>query len=254
MRRFLLTVIMLLYILASPGLHSSMNLHSGQGYIVLEDFQGYNDNPLSVWKTQSSYSRAVQIYSIIIEGDRKFLRGSTFNLNKMVQIGKLINENKLMGSDKIWWDIYKYPFISWEWRVHTLPEGADESNDLVNDSAAGLYVVFQRSRVPVVDWQRQPADWIKYVWSSTLPVGTVVRQNVTKYGITLYNGRYVVIASGRKDLKKWITNKRNVLADYQSCFGKSPRYHPSMLGIVTDSNSTATTAMADYDNIIALTD
>ena len=100
-------------------------------------------------------------------------------------------------------------------------------------------------------WQNQPVNWIKYVWSSTLPVGTVVNTNRTSMGVTLFEGRYVVVASGPGELKKWVTFKRNIAEDYRELFGSAPRFSPSMIAILTDSNDTKSVAAADYDNIRA---
>lgn len=253
MQRFLMITILLLYILVRPGWYDSMNLHSAQGFIMLEDFQSYGSSPFPAWDSAVPLDNAVKVYSVIVEGDRKFLRASTFEYNKkIVQIGRPVKKMKLASAGN-YWDIYKYPFIQWDWRVHTIPKNANE-NTKKDDSAAAIYVVFPRKNLPALDWENQPADWIKYVWSSTLPAGTVVAKHKKKYGVTLYNGKIVVVATGSKNLKKWATFKRNVLTDYRTYFGKEPKYHPTVIGILTDSNSTKSSAMADYDNIMALTD
>ena len=253
MRRFLFTGILLLYVLARPGVYDSMNIYPAQGYIVLEDFQGYGSTPFPEWEATASSGNTTKVYSIRNEGGRKFLRASTVEYNKkVIQIGRPIKKMKLAGGAN-YWDIYKYPCIQWDWRVHILPENANEISKR-DDSAAGIYVVFPRKNLPILDWENQPADWIKYVWSTTLPIGTVIKKHKKKYGITLYNGRVIVVATGRANLKKWVTLKRNVLADYRTYFGKKPRYHPTVIGILTDSNSTKSIAVADYDNILVLTD
>lgn len=249
MKRIFFTILVLAAMVLKPGTYDSMVLYPEQGCIVLEDFQAYGNDPFSVWKSRKPYDQMIRIYSVIVEGDRKFLRASTLNYNKGIQIGRQINVIRLAGSNKIVWDIYKYPCVSWDWRVHILPKNADEKVN--NDSAAAIYVVFQRKNVPVLDWENQPADWLKYVWSSTLPVGTVVTKHVQKYGVVLYSGKTIVVATGNKNLKKWTTFKRNVLQDYRTYFGKDPKFHPSVIGILTDSNTTKTSAMADYDNIMA---
>jgi len=232
-----------------PGLHNFLTLQSETSCMVLDDFQSYGNSPLPAWESKSSKDKVMKIYSIIVEGDRKFLRASTLDYNKMIQIGRPVKKMKLPGN---YWDIYRYPCIKWDWRVHIIPKDANENT--VNDSAAAIYVVFPRKNLPVLDWDNQPADWLKYVWSSTQPVGTVVKKHVKKYGVTLYSGKTIVVATGSKNLKKWTTFKRNVLEDYRKYFGKNPKYHPSVIGILTDSNSTKSQAMADYDNIMACSD
>jgi len=251
MRRKFIFVIVILFSAICSNIFQPEILSSGPAFIVLEDFQKYGGNPFSDWSFRESYGKAASVYSIVEEKGKKFLRGSTVNSNKSVQLGKQVNENNLIGKNKISWDIYSYPCISWDWRVRVIPKGGNETLTKTNDSAASIYVVFQKVRVPFAGWQYQPANWIKYIWSSTLPVGTVISRKFSRFGLSLYEGKYIVVASGKKDLGKWITFKRNVLADYQTYFGAKPAFNPIVIGILTDSNATESQAEADYDNIRA---
>jgi hypothetical protein len=220
-------------------------------YIILEDFQRYDEKSFPDWNFTRNYAKASSVYSIVNENGKKFLKGSTVNAHYTVQLGKQVNENNLIGKNKTNWDIYAYPFINWEWRIKILPTGGNETYEDTNDSAASIYVVFQKAIVPFASWKHQPANWIKYVWSSTLPTGTVISRKFSKFGMSLYEGRYIVVASGNKDLGKWITFKRNVLEDYKTQFGGNPPHNPIIIGIMTDSNTTKSDAEADYDNIKA---
>jgi len=249
MRKFILATSIVLFIIIS-GFHSSQ-IFSDSQFLVIEDFQKYNGKPFPDWNFREDYNQASSVYSIVEEDGRKFLKGSTVNARYMVQLGKQVNENNLIGRNKVSWDILSYPYISWDWRVRILPTGGDETDTETNDSAASIYVVFQRSRVPFAGWQYQPANWIKYVWSSTLPVGTVISRKISRFGIALYEGKYIVVASGKNNIGKWITFKRNVLADYEKHFGAKPDFNPIVIGILTDSNTTNSEAEADYDNIRA---
>jgi len=222
------------------GLPEVKDLFSQSDYIIIENFQKYSGNPFSEWTTRDEIKKATPVYKIMEENGKKFLRASTVNTNNSVQIGK--------GNIK--WDIKTYPCLNWEWRARILPDGGNESNSKTNDSAAGLYVVYQTKSIPLVGWQYQPANWIKYVWSTTLPVGTVIPRKISKMGFDL-EGRYVVVASGKKDLGKWISFKRNVVDDYQKFFGTKPPYKSIMIGILTDSDNTNSKAEADYGVIKA---
>jgi hypothetical protein len=219
--------------------------------LTLEDFQKYDQNPFADWKYRKEYKKAAAVYSIVEENGRKYLKGATTPAHSMIQIGKQVNHNNLLSKNKIDWDIFTYPNLSWDWRITTLPAGGNEKHDDTNDSAASIYVVFQKMRVPFASWEYQPANWIKYVWSTTLPVGTVITRKFSRFGMSLYEGKYIVVASGKKDLGKWLTVKRNVLEDYKKHFGGNPSFNPIVIGILTDSNSTDSSAEADYDNIKA---
>jgi len=251
MRRKLILSLTIFTAVILSGTYQKGNLCPEPDFIVLEDFRKYNDNPFPDWSSENDHNKAALIYTIVEENGKKFLRASTLKANYMIQIGKQVNHNNLVGDNKINWDIYAYPCLSWEWRVRILPEDADETVGEKNDSAASIYVVFQKKRIPFAGWHNQPANWIKYVWSSTLPVGTVVTKHLTEFGVSLYEGKYIVIASGKKNLGKWMTFKRNVLADYRKLYGGNPAFNPIVIGIVTDANSTETQAEADYGDIRA---
>jgi hypothetical protein len=59
-----------------------------------------------------------------------------------------------------------------------------------------------------------------------------------------------VVRSGRSLSGKWLTEERNVLADYRSLFGMGEK-NSSARGILllTDSDNTMTRAVGDYDAI-----
>ncbi len=218
-------------------------LHADQEYIVIENFNKSGEAFFREWKNRDTSDRPWQVYYLSSENGKKFLRGSTAgNKTLSIQIGKQVNNT---------WNIFNYPVMSWEWRVHSIPSGGKESSSKKNDSAAGIYVLFQRKNIPLVGWKYQPVNWIKYVWSSSLPVGTVIPRKKIKSGITLYEGRYVVVASGKKDMGKWLSFRRDVLADYKRLYGTNPPSNPLLVAILTDSNKTKSTAVADYANIIA---
>ena len=238
-KRFIISISLLLTALFF-GLSQYQDLFSQSDYLILEDFQKYGENPFASWTSREDLKKAATVYKIVEENGKKFLRASTVNANNSVQIGK----------DKLKWDIKTHPYLSWEWRVRILPDGGNEKDGSTRDSAAGVYVVYQTKSIPLVGTQYQPANWIKYVWSTTLPVGTVIPRKITKLGFNL-EGRYVVVASGKKDLNKWITFKRNVVDDYQQFFGTKPPYKSIMIGILTDSDDTKSKAEADYGVIKA---
>jgi hypothetical protein len=115
-----------------------------------------------------------------------------------------------------------------------------------------MYVVFIRRRVPLLPWDKQPINVIKYVWSTTLPVGRVLNKIKNKLGMIIYEGRFLVLQSGASRMGGWITERRNVLEDYRRLFGNNPPGNPVMVAILTDSNDTRSVASADYDDIVIL--
>jgi len=126
-----------------------------------------------------------------------------------------------------------YPIFSWRWRVWELPRNGDERKVETMDSAAATYVVFGSRLFPKV---------LKYVWSSALPVGTVVRHPRSDRMVI------VVVASGPRELGRWKSISRNISDDGKRFFGSDPGTIRA-IGVKTDSDSTRSSARADYDDL-----
>jgi hypothetical protein len=133
-------------------------------------------------------------------------------------------------------DIDRYPYLTFRWRVHRIPENGDERHGASGDSAAAVYLVYKRVMgvIPVT---------VKYVWSSTLPVGTALRRN----GI----GRpwIIVAGSGEAGLGEWHTLVFDVRAAFRETFGKNPPRQILAVGVLSDANATVSRAYADYDDL-----
>ena len=86
-----------------------------------------------------------------------------------------------------------------------------------------------------VVWPRVPAPLrsrlIGYVWDPAAPAGTIEKSRKT--GTTTF----VILRSGPAELGRWITERRDVRADYVRIFGEAPD-PPSALAISNDANDT----------------
>lgn len=132
----------------------------------------------------------------------------------------------------------KYPVFNWRWRVHALPVGADERIKSRGDSGAGVYVIFQG---------RRPFNHIiKYVWSTTLSVGTLTQSP--------HNSRtkIVVLRSGESEKGDWVQESVDLASDYRRLFNAEV---PSVvaIAIMSDSDNTRSLVEADYDDFLAST-
>lgn len=125
------------------------------------------------------------------------------------------------------------PVLSWRWRASELPRGGDERNSKTLDSAASVYAVFGSRLFPRI---------LKYVWSTSVPVGSSFKHP--------NSGRMVLIVvnTGAGSLGRWQQVTRDLAADYRTAFG-SARPNLIAIGVKTDSDSTNTSAQADYDDI-----
>lgn len=164
----------------------------------------------------------VEVYTVQSEGQNRFLRADARGVS--VQIGY---EKK--------WELKDFPILRWRWRPITFPEGTNEREKTGNDNVLALYVVLGGWPIPAS---------IKYVWSDTLPTGkTFPSPHSSKTKI-------IVVRSGRSEIGKWITEERNVLADYRNLFGENEQ-NPIVQGLalLTDSDNTHTRSVGDYDDI-----
>jgi hypothetical protein len=131
------------------------------------------------------------------------------------------------------WNPQEFPILTWCWRANALPPGGDERITETNDSAAGLYVIFHEN------WFGLPIQ-IKYVWSTTLPVGTIGRRDM------IARPYFFVEQSGDESLGQWEFEQVDIVADYDRVFDEIPKNRTLGIGVLTDSNNTHTYAEADY--------
>lgn len=135
------------------------------------------------------------------------------------------------------WDIKKYPFISWRWRIRAVPEGADERYEETADNAAGLYLTYSR-RFGLI-----PKS-LKFVWSTAQPVGVTFRRKGIGMPWT------IVAGSGTGIPNRWHVVTFDAVEAYRKTFGGEPDERPLGVGILSDANNTGTKAFADYDDIV----
>ncbi len=132
--------------------------------------------------------------------------------------------------------------LRWSWRVHQFPEGAPEQEEPHSDSACAVYATFGST------FHRQS---IKYVWSATVPKGTVIGPRRT----WLYDVVTVVL-EGPGVPNVWRTEEVDVARDWARWFGdgKGPKDAPPMraLGLLTDGDDSHSQPSADYADILLL--
>ena len=199
-----------------------------RNHIVLEDFSSNSVGELPTgWGWRERDDDKPKPYKVNVSKNRHFLAakdsGGSVILLKFAH-----------------WNPREFPILTWCWRANALPPGGDERYDDTNDSAAGLYVNF------ATNWIGLP-KYIKYVWSSTLPVGTVDRRK------RIGRPWFFVVESGEDNLGKWIFEKTDLSRDYQKIYSETPPKRTIGLGILTDANSTKSVARADYADFRAWT-
>lgn len=191
--------------------------------LTIEDFTNV-DNVKELPPGWHASRKDRSMFNIISERDDFFVRLNV--KNKCTSFGKPVT----FSTDSL-------PFLKWKWRVIALPEGGCENKRGKNDSGAGVYVIFKGAF--------KLNKIIKYVWSSTLPVGTIVASPYNN------NTKIVVLQSGKEHMGEWVNQTVNIRMDFTRLFKYEP---PVVVGIaiLTDSDNTSSSAIADYDDFQAL--
>ncbi len=144
---------------------------------------------------------------------------------------------------KLRFDPKEKPMISWKWKVIKFPEkspgvevtGGDWLEK--DDYAARFYVIFPKLAFNLT-------KTLEYVWDKELPEGTIITSPYFE------NIKIIVVESGEKNLGKWVFEKRNICEDFRRAFNRKPG-KVGAIAIMTDTDNTASTAEAHYDEIKA---
>jgi hypothetical protein len=118
------------------------------------------------------------------------------------------------------------PYLTWSWKVTSLPEGGDFRRASTDDQAAQVLVAFADRRI------------VTYLWDSTAPKGAMQSSSE----IPLVHIFAVVCQSGTAEANRWVAENHNVAADYQRAYGKAA---PHVKGLRLQINSQHTGTVAE---------
>lgn len=141
---------------------------------------------------------------------------------------------------KIHFDPSKYRFLRWSWKISGTIKGGDEKSKAGDDYAARVYVVFPGKYF----WQFKA---INYIWANRLPKGENVPNPFAS------EAKMVAVESGNEKAGQWLTEERDLLADYRLLFGADPG-EAEAVAIMTDTDNTGSSAEAWYGEIFLSTE
>lgn len=152
-------------------------------------------------------------------------------------------------------DPARTPYLCWRWRIAAPLQAADLRTKTGDDYAARLYVLFDydAGRLSVGDRLQLavarglygpdvPAAALNYVWDNRHPIGTVAPNAYTD------RTRMWVLRSGAHEAGRWVTEMRNVAADFRAAFREDA---PVITGIIiaSDTDNTGEKATAWFGEI-----
>ena len=133
-----------------------------------------------------------------------------------------------------------YRHLRWSWKIEHTIKGGDERSKAGDDYAARLYVVFPGRFF----WQMKA---INYIWANILPKGESIPNPYTA------GNMMIAVESGPAEAGQWITEERDIVADYRSLFGEDPE-EATAIAIMTDTDNTGGIATAWYGEITLSTE
>ena len=152
-------------------------------------------------------------------------------------------------------DAAVYRVLTWRWKVENVLVKADARTKEGDDYPARVYVAFRHDPDAATLWERTrdrairlmygqypPRGVLNYVWDNRLAPGTTLDNAYTD------RAKMIVIRSGPALVGQWLTETRDIHADWRRLFGGEP---PRIAGIavMTDTDNTGERAVAYYDAI-----
>lgn len=133
-------------------------------------------------------------------------------------------------------DLERTPYLHWSWRVESVLRGNDERAKSGDDYPARIYVVFSGG---LYFWRTRA---INYVWSSNQSAGSEWPNAFTS------NARMIAVRGGNSEAGNWVTERRDIRADYRRLFNEEPG-KVAAIAIMTDTDNTGQTVQAWYGDI-----
>lgn len=181
----------------------------------------FSAGDLTGWEVKEFKGRTS--YDLVADGGRTVLRAQADGT-----ASGLIKEIKV--------DPRQYPLLRWSWKVEGVLAKGDAHVKAGDDYAARVYVVFPS----LIFWRTRA---INYIWANKLPQGQFIANPFTG------NAMMVAVRSGPSQAGQWLSEERNLVADYKLLFGEEPG-EIGAVAVMTDTDNTGEKAIAYYGDIV----
>jgi len=153
----------------------------------------FPEENLELWKENSFNGNT--LYELVEDDGLRVLKGTTEAAASLLYKEEVV-------------DLEKTPVLSWSWKVQNVYDDINERSRSGDDFPARIYVAVKDGLLP---WESLT---ITYVWSSNEPMGETWTNPFTE------KAKVVVVQSGESKIGEWVTQSRNIAADYKELFGK----------------------------------
>ncbi len=149
-------------------------------------------------------------------------------------------------------DLAQTPVLCWRWRVDAALKTADMTRKSGDDYAARVYLSFavppEQLDFPTrmslriarkLYGDEVPDAALNYIWDNRHTVGTWQPNAYTN------RTQMLVLRSGDADAGRWVTERRDVSADFRHAFSHAP-LRMTGLAIATDTDNTGEAARAGF--------
>lgn len=188
-------------------------------------FNGFAPDWRDSWKEQSLFSKPT-VYRTIQDSGRPVLHASSESANS-----GLLRKMTLYPEDTSL-------RLRWRWKIkQSLKFSSSEQTRSGDDYTARVCVIFEESIIPL------RTRSLHYVWSAREPAGAIYPSPYSRQVGML------VMRSGETQAGQWLNEERDLIADYQRYFGRSPQ-RISAIGIVVDTDNTQTRGEAWFSDLV----
>ncbi len=181
-------------------------------------------------------------YTLVKESDRTVLKAEA-----QASMSGLVHAVRV--------DLRKTPLLRWRWKIAAPLNNADMREKAGDDYAARIYVMFDypveklpfgtRAKLKLGEalyGQKLPTAALNYIWDNRQPAGTIQPNPYTD------RARMIVVESGAGKAGRWITETRDLRADFRAAFGEEA---PDVVAVAlaTDTDNTGESAVAWYGDL-----
>ena len=152
-------------------------------------------------------------------------------------------------------DVREFPRLRWRWKITAPLQTADMMTKAGDDYAARIYVLFDypveklsmltRAKLKLAELAfgtKIPTAALNYIWDNRHPIGTVQANAYTD------RARMIVVESGTANVGGWVTETRDLRADFRAAFNEEP---PPIVAVAlaTDTDNTGEMTAAWYGDL-----